>query len=128
MRRIDTEAVVGALTVAGLAASVFYLALSLISQPGGFSGRLAQVDQQTTDAERILVHSGADGPYEVNAVCSGSAVAAAKLGQQLQTQAASSGVTLTNFSTAPGVPDEALAGLQPQSLRFKIIRFKITVT
>jgi hypothetical protein len=115
-RRADTQAIVGALTVAFLAAAVFYLGLSLISLPGGFSGRLAEVDQQTADAERILVRSGTGSPYQVGAVCNDYAAATAQLRQQLQTQAASAGLTLTNFSAVPGAPDEALGGLRPQSL------------
>jgi|GEM_PF-1543908 Tfp pilus assembly protein FimV len=118
-RRAQTDVVVPALTVAGLSAAVLYLLLSLISRPPDLSGRLAQVERNTGEAEQVLARSSTDSPYLAHAICEDPSAAPIALRQRLQSAAASTGLTFSNFSTTPGAPDEAIGGLEPLSLSFE---------
>jgi hypothetical protein len=110
---------VASVTIAALAAVLFFLGLSSIARPQGLQSELATATRQVAEVETRLQSPGDPYAYPTHALCRDSPdVAVAKLRARL-TASGGGAVTLTNLSETAGVADEAGGGLVPVTLQFE---------
>ena len=111
---------VTSVTLASLVAVIFFFGLSSLARPRGLQAGLAQASRQVDDAESKLQSPGDPYAYPAKALCRDQPeLAAAALKDRLAAAASVSGANLSGLTTAPGVEDEAEAGLAPVTVQFQ---------
>jgi hypothetical protein len=114
VRALATSITLGAVILAGWAAL-----LGALAQPKDLKARLAAVDRQLTQAERLARASGDAAAFPEGTVCAAAGPGADALKRRIETSAAAASVALTDLAVTPAATDDASGQLTPIRLELQ---------